>query len=69
MEVDPPSALTRFGIFFLIGGITLILILWGVLKYFDKPGAVSFAKPEPTLLVTPTVPPLLARPSPSGSPP
>ena len=60
MKVDPPSAITRFGIFFLIGGITLIFILWGVLRYFDKPPASTPAKPEPAQ----TVPPLLARPSP-----
>ena len=60
MEVDPPSAITRFGIFFLIGGVTLIFIMWGVLKYFDQPHPPTPAKPEPT----PTVPPLLARPSP-----
>ena len=69
MEVDPPSAITRFGIFFLIGGVTLIFVMWGVLKYFDRPGQASFAKPEPTPVVTPTIPPLLARPSPSAVPP
>ncbi len=40
MEVDPLSAMTRFGIFFLIGGVTLIFVMWGVLKHFDKPRPV-----------------------------
>ena len=67
MEVDPPSAITRFGIFFLIGGVTLIFIMWGVLRYFDQPRLSVPAKPQPTPVVAPTVPPLLARPSPQAS--
>jgi hypothetical protein len=33
------SPLTRFGIFFLIGGLLLVAVLWGVLKYLPTPKA------------------------------
>ena len=58
MEFDPPSALTRFGMFFLAGGVALIFAMWGVLKWIDKPhspakpdktsAAVASASPSPT---------------------
>ena len=68
MEVDPPSAITRFGIVFLIGGLTLIFVLWGVLRYFDKPRPPVPVRPEQRTVATPSIPPLLARPSPSDVP-
>ncbi len=37
MEVDPPSAMTRFGMFFLAGAVALIFATWGVLKWLDQP--------------------------------
>ena len=37
MDVDPPSAMTRFGMFFLAGGVALILAMWGALKWLDQP--------------------------------
>ena len=39
MEIDPPSAMTRFGMFFLAGGVALIFATWGVLKWLDQPRA------------------------------
>lgn len=61
MEVEPPSATTRFGIFFLVGGVTLIFVMLGILKHFDRPHPYApVAKPT----ASPTVPPLLARPTP-----
>ena len=60
MEVEPPSATTRFGIFFLIGGVTLIFVMLGILKHFDQPRPPAPAKPTPQ----PSIPPLLARPTP-----
>lgn len=52
MEFDPPSALTRFGMFFLAGGVALIFALWGVLKWLDSshqpthPQGAPTAKPQ-----------------------
>ncbi len=66
MEVEPPSATTRFGVFFLIGGVTLILVMLGILKHFDRPHAPA---PAAAPVASPTIPPLLARPSPSVVPP
>ena len=51
MEVDPPSAMTRFGMFFLMGGVVLILALWGVLKWLDQPRTPL--PPSPAASATP----------------
>ena len=32
---NTPSATTRFGLFVLIGGVTLVFIFWGVLRYLE----------------------------------
>ena len=51
---DSPTPLTRFGFFFLIGGVTLVFAFWGVLHYLAdhqaKPRRVS-----PTVQSTPAL--------------
>ena len=48
MEVEPPSAMTRFGMFFLAGGVAMIFAMWGVLKWLDQPRVP--AHPEKALI-------------------
>ncbi len=50
MEVDPPPAMTRFGMFFLAGAVALIFATWGVLKWLDQPRTPPH--PEKALVAT-----------------
>ena len=49
MEVDPPSAMTRFGMFFLAGAVALIFATWGVLKWLDQPRTPSHPEKAPVV--------------------
>lgn len=54
---NTPSATTRFGIFFLIGGVTLIFVFWGILRYLKDskhPAPAAQRTSKQVTSVTPT---------------
>ena len=53
MEVDPPSAMTRFGMFFLAGAVVLIFATWGVLKWLDQPRTLPNSNGSPATFSLP----------------
>ena len=59
---DPPTPLSRFGFFLLVGGLALVLAFWGILRYLSdsqKPAHHSAetwrATPIPAMTATPVV--------------
>ena len=59
-STDSPSALTRFGFFFLIGGVTLVLAFLGVLHYLSdhRPKPPAPPNQAPPATATPVATPL-----------